>query len=129
MAGSSCPPARLALSGSARTVVMGNNGKRHRSRTLVPVMSQLRVHFAALEAENQSLRAELSSRNGETHFRQVIDASPVPLSVDDMKGTIEYINRKFEEKFGYSHKEIPTSAAWFARAYPSPMYRRQVSAQ
>jgi two-component system CheB/CheR fusion protein len=46
-----------------------------------------------------------------------------------MKGTIEYINREFEEKFGYSHKEIPTSAAWFARAYPNPMYRRQVSAQ
>jgi len=75
---------------------------------------------------NRSLRA---SRNGETHFRQVIDASPVPLSVDDMKGTIEYLNRKFEEKFGYSHKEIPTSAAWFARAYPNPMYRRQVAAQ
>jgi len=108
---------------------MGNNGKRHRSLTAVPVMGQLQVRLAALEAENRSLRAKLPSRDGETHFRQVIDASPVPLSVDDMKGTIEYINRKFEEKFGYSHKEIPTSSAWFARAYPNPMYRRQVLAQ
>ena len=83
---------------------MGNNGKRHRSLTAVPVMGQLQVRLAALEAENRSLRAKLPSRDGETHFRQVIDASPVPLSVDDMKGTIEYINRKFEEKFGYSHK-------------------------
>jgi two-component system CheB/CheR fusion protein len=63
------------------------------------------------------------------NFRQVIDASPVPLSVDDMKGSIEYLNRKFEEKFGYSHAEIPTSAAWFARAYPDPTYRRQVTEQ
>jgi two-component system CheB/CheR fusion protein len=59
----------------------------------------------------------------------VIDASPVPLSVDDMKGTIEYLNLKFEEKFGYSHREIPTSAAWFARAYPNAAYRRQVTEQ
>lgn len=64
---------------------------------------------------------------GPDHFREVIDASPVPLSVDDMKGTIEYLNHKFEEKFGYSHQEIPTSAAWFAKAYPNPVYRRQVT--
>ena len=71
-------------------------------------------------------RAAFSHRDHD-HFRQVIDASPVPLSVDDMKGTIEYLNHKFEEKFGYSHREIPTSAAWFARAYPNPAYRRQVT--
>jgi len=63
----------------------------------------------------------------EANFRQVIDASPVPLSVDDMKGTIEYINRKFVEQFGYSHREVPTSAEWFRRAYPNPQYRRQVA--
>jgi len=67
-----------------------------------------------------------SFASSEDWFRQVIDASPVPLSVDDMKGTIEYINRKFVEKFGYTHAEVPTSAAWFARAYPNPAYRRHV---
>ena len=66
-------------------------------------------------------------RSNEASFRQVIDASPVPLSVDDMKGTIEYINRKFVEQFGYAHKEVPTSGAWFLRAYPNPAYRRQVA--
>ena len=89
----------------------------------------LRIELAGFERENRLLRAELTSRSGESHFRQVIDASPVPLSVDDMKGTIEYLNRKFEEKFGYSHKEIPTSAAWFGRAYPNPVYRRHVADQ
>ena len=72
-------------------------------------------------------RVEESLRSSEADFRQVIDASPVPLSVDDMKGTIEYINRKFVEQFGYSHKEVPTSGAWFMRAYPNPEYRRQVA--
>jgi PAS domain S-box-containing protein len=72
-------------------------------------------------------RAEEALRASEAKFRQVIDASPVPLSVDDMKGTIEYLNQKFVEKFGYAHREVPTSAAWFARAYPNPVYRRQVA--
>jgi len=74
-------------------------------------------------------QAEEALRTSETRLRQVLDASPVPLSVDDMKGTIEYLNKKFVEKFGYSHAEIPTSAAWFTRAYPDPRYRRQVAEQ
>ena len=74
-------------------------------------------------------RAEEALRTSEGRLRQVLDASPVPLSVDDMKGTIEYLNEKFVEKFGYSHAEIPTSAAWFSRAYPDPRYRRQVAEQ
>jgi two-component system, LuxR family, sensor kinase FixL len=90
---------------------------------------RIRLRLSALAAENQRLRLQQAFRNGETHFRQFVDASPVPLSVDDMKGTIEYLNLKFEEKFGYSHAEIPTSAAWFSRAYPNPMYRRQVANQ
>jgi len=74
-------------------------------------------------------QAEEALRASEARLRQVLDASPVPLSVDDMKGTIEYLNGKFVEKFGYSHAEIPTSAAWFSRAYPDPRYRRQVAEQ
>jgi PAS domain S-box-containing protein len=89
--------------------------------------ANLRCRPAAAPAEELTLRAEEARRNRDTDFRQVIDASPVPLSVDDMKGTIEYINLKFSEKFGYSHPEVPTSAAWFARAYPNPQYRRQVA--
>jgi two-component system sensor kinase FixL len=108
---------------------MRKMGKSNRQQSVALSVRQLQFHLAALEIENHRLRAERALRSGETDFRQFIDASPVPLSVDDMKGTIEYLNRKFEEKFGYSHKEIPTSAAWFARAYPNPMYRRQVANQ
>lgn len=89
-------------------------------------LQKLEQQVAALEAENRALRAGEAS---EAKFRQVIDASPVPLSVDDMRGTIEYINQKFVQKFGYSHAEVPTSAAWFAHAYPNPAYRREVAVQ
>jgi two-component system, LuxR family, sensor kinase FixL len=95
---------------------------------------QLKRRLASLEVENRELRQSedrsrhlLESFASEAKFRQVIDASPVPLSVDDMRGSIEYLNQKFVEWFGYSHAEVPTSAAWFARAYPNPEYRRQVA--
>lgn len=94
-----------------------------------PLISALKRRIAALEAQNNWLRTEGALWNGAASFRQVIDASPVPLSVDDMQGTIEYLNEKFIKKFGYSREELPTSAAWFARAYPDPEYRRQVAQQ
>ena len=90
-------------------------------------IEDLERKVAALESENRTLRAEGELLSSDARFRQVIDASPVPLSVDDMKGTIEYVNRKFEQKFGYSHAEVPTSAAWFSRAYPNAAYRAQVA--
>ena len=97
--------------------------------TLSAAQAQLRKleqQVAGLLAENRALRAGEAS---EAKFRQVIDASPVPLSVDDMRGTIEYINQTFVQKFGYSHQDVPTSAAWFVRAYPNPDYRKQVAVQ
>lgn len=109
------------MNSSSPNSARGNGGS--------PGLRALRQRLARLEKENWALRAGEPLRNGEAKFRQVIDASPVPLSVDDMRGTIEYVNRKFEEKFGYSHREIPTSAAWFARAYPNRAYRRQVARQ
>ncbi len=93
------------------------------------LVRRLQARLTNLLGENRRLRAQQAFQDGQAQFRQFIDASPVPLSVDDMKGTIEYLNRKFEEKFGYSHAEIPTSAAWFSRAYPNPLYRRQVASQ
>ncbi len=114
------------MPGAARRVRPGTGLRLQRNGF---ALKELRRRLAFLETENRALRAEEALHADEAKFRQVIDASPVPLSVDDMKGTIEYINRKFEEKFGYSHAELPTSAAWFRKAYPNPAYRRQVGRQ
>jgi two-component system, LuxR family, sensor kinase FixL len=92
-------------------------------------LRRLQTQLRRLEKANRDLCASAAAKNSEAKFRQVIDASPVPLSVDDMRGNIEYLNRKFVEKFGYSPSEIPTSHAWFRRAYPNPAYRLQVARQ
>lgn len=101
---------------------------RH-SATGAAELIRLRRETAALRARLRRLHAASPAHDGDTRFRQVIEASPVPLSVDDLRGKIEYVNRKFVETFGYSHREIPTSAQWFARAYPNPAYRRFVGVQ
>jgi PAS domain S-box-containing protein len=115
-----------AAGGSAQSAGAAAFARKQSPSLLV---RQLRRTVAALQAENRALRAGKLRHAEGTRFRQVIDASPVPLSVDDLKGNIIYVNKKFEEKFGYSHAELPTSAAWFAHAYPNAEYRRQVTAQ
>ena len=45
-----------------------------------------------------------------------------------MDGTIEYINRRAVETFGYQHEDLPVMDRWWAQAYPDPAYRAEVSA-
>ena len=129
------PKPKTKIAGAALRLVRKNGAASGKSTGAVRANGQsalvraLKRRLRALQAENRALRAASFSPAAETDFRQVIDASPVPLSVDDMKGNIEYLNRKFVEKFGYTRDELPTSAAWFARAYPDPEYRRQVAVQ
>jgi two-component system CheB/CheR fusion protein len=109
----------------------GSNGAgaRKRDASRDAVSEALRLQVRRLEAQVGALRAEAEAIIEGSDFRHVIDASPVPLSVDDMRGSIIYLNRKFQEKFGYSQEELPTSSAWFERAYPNPSYRSIVAKQ
>ena len=74
-------------------------------------------------------KAEEALRESEQRLRQVIEASPIPLSIDGLDGTIEYVNRKFVETFGYEPSDLSSSARWFELAYPDPEYRRLIQAK
>ncbi len=71
-------------------------------------------------------RLDESQRESETLIRKIIELSPMSMAIVAMDGTIEYINRKAIETFGYSPAEIPTMEAWWLRAYPDESYRREV---
>jgi len=71
-------------------------------------------------------RAELALRESEARFRAVIDASPVPMALNDEQANITYLNPAFVQTFGFSMQDIPTVADWWPRAYPDPDYRRSV---
>ncbi len=58
--------------------------------------------------------------------REIINASPVPMRVNDRKGDTLYVNNSFQEIFGYSISDIPTFDDWQAIAFPDPHYAKIV---
>ncbi len=63
----------------------------------------------------------------ETMLRAIIDASPVPMALNDAQQNFALVNPAFIDAFGYAPSEIPTLTAWWARAYPNPAYFAQVA--
>jgi diguanylate cyclase (GGDEF)-like protein/PAS domain S-box-containing protein len=70
--------------------------------------------------------AENALRNSESRFRSVIDASPIPMALNDTHGNITYLNHAFIQTIGYTLDDIPTLADWWSRAYPDPHYQQWV---
>ncbi|MBF0355284.1 MAG: transporter substrate-binding domain-containing protein [Alphaproteobacteria bacterium] len=93
------------------------------------------IIFAAIIARNRGLRqnidrnkrTEAALRDSETRFRAIIEASPVPIALNDEALNITYLNAAFTRTFGYTLDDIPTLAEWWPKAYPDPTYRQQVT--
>lgn len=65
----------------------------------------------------------------ESTLRKIIDSAPMSMAIVGMNGTIEYINHKAEETFGYPHADIPNMDRWWVQAYPDEAYRKEVTAR
>ncbi len=53
----------------------------------------------------------------EERFRRIAELSPIPLSVIDGSRNFRFLNKQFEEHFGYTLKDIPTEKDWLATAF------------
>ena len=62
---------------------------------------------------------------GESLFRGLVEASPIPMLVvtADTHGGVLLMNAKFKQTFGYTEADIPDVSAWWPLAYPDPAYR------
>jgi len=60
---------------------------------------------------------------------EIIELSPISMAIVSMDGTIEQINRRAIETFGYSPVEIPHMERWWLQAYPDESYRAEVIAR
>jgi len=74
-------------------------------------------------------RAESALRENEARFSRIIEQSPISMAIVGLDGTIEFVNRKAIETFGYPLTEIPDMQTWWQKAYPDPAYRSAVTAQ
>lgn len=73
-------------------------------------------------------RAESALQESRDQFRVVVEHSPVAMALVCADGTIEYINRKAIETFGYAPQDIPNMDRWWMQAYPDETYRAEVIA-
>ena len=67
---------------------------------------------------------QLVERN--TFIETILDNLPIGLAVNYIdEGTATYLNRKFEEIYGWPAEEITNISEFFERVYPDPEYREE----
>ncbi len=77
---------------------------------------------------NALIEARLEGKASETRLRSIIDASPVPMVLNDDQQNITFLNPSFIQTFGYTLEDIPTLADWWAKASPDLEYRKWMAA-
>lgn len=73
--------------------------------------------------------AETALKASEALLRRILDKAPMAMAIVAMDGTIEYINNKAAETFGFPHADIPDMDRWWVKAYPDEAYRKEVIAR
>ena len=80
------------------------------------------------EANRKKIETELLNRN--KFIETVLDNLPIGLAVNFInEGEATYINKKFEEIYGWPKEEFENTDSFFEKAYPNPEYRRNIMSQ
>ena len=69
---------------------------------------------------------DLKILQSEERFRMITEFSPFPISFIDISGKYQYLNKKFQNLFGYTLSDIPSENDWFSRAFPDYTERMNV---
>ncbi|HUL33289.1 MAG TPA: PAS domain S-box protein [Candidatus Eisenbacteria bacterium] len=91
----------------------------------------LAVNNVELQAEiDERQRAERALRASEERILQILQGSPVAMLVSRVSDeSLELVNDKCVELFGYQADEISNVERWWRLAYPDPEYRQSVEAR
>ncbi len=84
------------------------------------------VALLMLSLWKNNRRYILALENSESSLREIIDASPVPMALNNNENEITFVNQAFVDTFGYSLDDIPVLDAWWSKAYPDPAYQKWV---
>jgi PAS domain S-box-containing protein len=102
---------------------------------LMIAIKELQNNYASLKAQydldiSRGKKAEKALDESENdRFQKIFEQSPIAMAIVSLEGTIELINHKAVELFGYLPEEIPTMDRWWVVAYPDVDYRNQVTLQ
>jgi PAS domain S-box-containing protein len=84
------------------------------------------VRVTSLRDITEQKKTESTLRESEARLKKLLEFSPISMAIVGMDGTIEYINRRAIETFGYLPEDIPTMERWWVKAYPDETYREEV---
>ncbi|MGR8929271.1 MAG: bifunctional diguanylate cyclase/phosphodiesterase [Gammaproteobacteria bacterium] len=62
----------------------------------------------------------------QSRLQAIIDASPIPIAVNNDKQIVTMLNPAFVKTFGYTRNDIPTLNEWWNKAFPDREYRQAV---
>jgi len=90
---------------------------------------QLKSQIAIGEHAELNLKEkneELKKKN--TFIQTILDNIPIGLALNDIdKGQATYMNKKFEEIYGWTSAELTSIASFFEKIYPDEEYRRRIT--
>jgi PAS domain S-box-containing protein len=87
------------------------------------------VTIAFLRDISERKRTEEEILKSQQEVQALMDALPVAVMWADMQRNVQYINRKFNELFGYTLDDIPTVTVWRERAFPDEAVRENYNTQ
>jgi PAS domain S-box-containing protein len=79
---------------------------------------------------DQASRSEMMEtlRLSEAQFRAMVETMPLAIALSQgIEQTIQYVNPKLMQLFGYSLEDMSTMEHWWPLAYPDADYRQQIS--
>ena len=121
----------LSMEGRYTNYWLNKSGQRHLlewSNTLLLDSAGKMEFMVSIGVDiTERERVAVQLRENEAKLRNVIEATPVPLALNDEQGNITYLNKAFTETIGYTLDDIPTLEDWWPRAYPDPKYRELVA--
>ncbi|MHA1776897.1 MAG: PAS domain-containing hybrid sensor histidine kinase/response regulator [Promethearchaeota archaeon] len=82
----------------------------------VPISNEYFVTL--LENLSEKTLIQQSLKEIQERYQRIVHFLPVPLVISNEQGKVLYINKKFEQTFGYSLKDIPDNDTWIAKVYP-----------
>ncbi|NOR88359.1 MAG: transporter substrate-binding domain-containing protein [Bacteroidales bacterium] len=88
------------------------------------VLKQKDGNLNSLSFENQKLNDDLTKK--ETTLRKITENTPYSISIINAKSEFIYVNRKFEDEFGYTRQDIHNLEQWFNLFFPDRNYLKSV---
>jgi len=83
------------------------------------------THLVAIAMHRIATEKELLERN--QFIEAVLENLPIGLAVNFIdQGRATYINRKFEEIYGWPKEELEDIGQFFEKVYPDPVYRQKI---